>query len=105
MGNAASGSPDRTRGPGLLAGFPCETHRLRQLVAAKAAVDGTANLWEQERLAWAEGRTRVAGLDEAGRGPLAGPVVAAAVILPREGFETKGINDSKKLSPAARERV
>jgi len=46
----------------------------------------------------------VAGLDEAGRGPLAGPVVAAAVILP-QGLMIKGLNDSKKVSPAVRERL
>jgi ribonuclease HII len=46
----------------------------------------------------------VAGVDEVGRGPLAGPVVAAAVILPA-GFDPAGIDDSKKLSPAARERA
>lgn len=45
-----------------------------------------------------------AGVDEAGRGPLAGPVVAAAVILP-EGFEIKGLNDSKKLTREQRERL
>lgn len=44
----------------------------------------------------------ICGVDEAGRGPLAGPVVAAAVILPY-GFDTTGIGDSKKLSPAKRE--
>ena len=44
---------------------------------------------------------RVAGVDEVGRGPLAGPVVAAAVILPSE-FELPGLNDSKKLSAAKR---
>ena len=43
-----------------------------------------------------------AGADEAGRGPLAGPVVAAAVILPR-GFDVEGIDDSKKLTREARE--
>jgi len=43
----------------------------------------------------------VAGADEAGRGPLAGPVVAAAVILP-EGFDVSGLDDSKKLDKAAR---
>jgi ribonuclease HII len=43
----------------------------------------------------------VAGADEAGRGPLAGPVVVAAVVLP-EGFDVVGLNDSKKLSPAKR---
>ena len=46
----------------------------------------------------------VAGVDEAGRGPLAGPVVAAAVIL-RPDQSTDGIDDSKKLSAAARERL
>jgi ribonuclease HII len=46
----------------------------------------------------------VAGLDEAGRGPLAGPVTAAAVILPR-GFRLKRLNDSKKLSPSVREKL
>jgi len=46
----------------------------------------------------------VAGLDEAGRGPLAGPVVAAAVVLPPKGKWT-GVDDSKKLSPAQREKI
>ncbi len=45
---------------------------------------------------------RVAGIDEAGRGPLAGPVVAAAVILPRKGFRLP-VADSKSLTPARRE--
>lgn len=46
----------------------------------------------------------IAGLDEAGRGPLAGPVVAAAVVFEGRGFPA-GLNDSKKLSPADRERL
>lgn len=46
----------------------------------------------------------VAGADEAGRGPLAGPVVAAAVILP-EGFDVSGLDDSKKLDLPTRERL
>ncbi len=46
----------------------------------------------------------IAGIDEAGRGPLAGPVVAAAVILP-EGLRIEGVDDSKKLSPYKRERL
>jgi ribonuclease HII len=50
------------------------------------------------------GYRRIAGLDEAGRGPLAGPVVAAAVILPAR-FHLPGINDSKQLLQAERERL
>ena len=61
-----------------------------------------------ERELWAEGRV-VAGLDEAGRGAWAGPVVAAAVILPpdpdRLAEALAGVDDSKRLSPAARERL
>ncbi len=55
-----------------------------------------------EQLAAASGYSLVAGIDEAGRGPLAGPVVAAAVILP-PGFSHPDINDSKKLSEKKRE--
>lgn len=47
---------------------------------------------------------RIAGVDEVGRGPLAGPVVAAAVILPA-GFDTEGLDDSKRLSAAKREML
>lgn len=47
---------------------------------------------------------RVAGVDEAGRGPLAGPVAAAAVILPA-GFSCPGLDDSKKITPARREEI
>jgi ribonuclease HII len=50
----------------------------------------------------ARGIRPVAGVDEAGRGLLAGPVVAAAVILP-DGFELEGLDDSKKLTPDQRE--
>ena len=64
----------------------------------------TADLWGFERLLRARGARRVAGVDEAGRGPLAGPVVAAAVILP-EGFSHPDIRDSKRLTPAQRERL
>ncbi len=51
-----------------------------------------------------QGFRAVAGVDEAGRGPLAGPVLAAAVVLP-ERFDLPGLTDSKKLSAAARERL
>lgn len=50
------------------------------------------------------GFTRIAGIDEAGRGPLAGPVVAAAVILP-EKFRHRTLTDSKQLSEARREKI
>jgi len=56
---------------------------------------------EYERAFWGRGRS-VAGVDEAGRGPLAGPVVAAAVILP-EGVLVEGADDSKALTAKARE--
>lgn len=52
----------------------------------------------------ARGHQWIAGVDEAGRGPLAGPVAAAAVILPR-GFAASGLNDSKKLSALKREAL
>ncbi len=57
-----------------------------------------------ERDLWGKGVGLIAGVDEVGVGPLAGPIVAAAVILPRE-VPTRGINDSKKLSPEQRERL
>ena len=57
-----------------------------------------------EKIAYEEGYQLVAGIDEAGRGPLAGPVVAAAVILP-PGYLNSEINDSKKLSAAKREEL
>lgn len=57
-----------------------------------------------ERAALEEGFTVVCGADEAGRGPLAGPVCAAAVILPPDTV-IDGVNDSKKLSPAKREAL
>ena len=57
-----------------------------------------------ENQLWSEGKTFVAGIDEAGRGPLAGPVVAAAVVLDRNNIP-EGINDSKKLSSTKREKL
>lgn len=57
---------------------------------------------EYERKCYEKGYKLIAGIDEAGRGPLAGPVVAAAVIL-GEGVLIPGVNDSKKLSEAKRE--
>jgi ribonuclease HII len=57
-----------------------------------------------EQSACNSGYGLIAGVDEAGRGPLAGPVVAAAVILPR-GIRLPGVKDSKKMTEAARERA
>lgn len=57
-----------------------------------------------ERSARASGFTCIAGLDEAGRGPLAGPVVAAAVVLPR-GLRIEGLTDSKQVPERERERL
>ena len=57
-----------------------------------------------ERRLWNKGYRQVAGVDEAGRGPLAGPIVAAAVIYP-PGLKIPGLNDSKKLSPNKREKI
>ncbi len=57
-----------------------------------------------ESAAYARGFTAVCGIDEAGRGPLAGPVYAAAVLLP-EGLMIEGLNDSKKLSEKKREAL
>ena len=60
--------------------------------------------WEYEEKAWANGYSSVCGVDEAGRGPVAGPVCAAAVILPA-GIVIEGLNDSKKLSEKKREKL
>ena len=60
--------------------------------------------YEYEARAAAKGFTAVCGVDEAGRGPLAGPVCAAAVILP-QGLVIEGLNDSKKLSEKKREML
>ena len=57
-----------------------------------------------EGAARGRGHRLIAGIDEAGRGPLAGPVIAAAVILPMD-YDNPEINDSKKLSPRRRERL
>ena len=64
---------------------------------------GGPSLFHEQEL-YARGIRPVAGVDEAGRGPLAGPVVAAAVILP-EGFVLEGLDDSKKLNHAKREEL
>ena len=64
--------------------------------------------WEErtelEQNCWKNGYQRVAGLDEAGRGPLAGPVVAATFVITPE-FNNPNVNDSKQLTPLQRERL
>ena len=62
------------------------------------------DLWAYEREAFADGVKLVCGVDEAGRGPLAGPVCAAAVILPPE-LAIPGLNDSKKLTDKKRREL
>ena len=62
------------------------------------------DLWAYERKAFADGVKLVCGVDEAGRGPLAGPVCAAAVILPPE-LVIPGLNDSKKLTDKKRREL
>ena len=74
------------------AGIPdCEVERLEAMLV-------------YEREAWGAGRRCVAGVDEAGRGPLAGPVVAAAVVLPT-GRLIAGLDDSKRLTAGVRETL
>ena len=62
------------------------------------------NMWQIEEEVSAEGFCAICGIDEAGRGPLAGPVCAAAVILPRDA-EIPGLNDSKKLTDKKRREL
>ena len=75
-----------------------------------AKSDVSTDRFEFERALWSQKVARVAGVDEAGRGPLAGPVVAAAAILPARWAdaglpaELAGLNDSKQLTEAQREK-
>lgn len=62
------------------------------------------DLWQIENSLYNGGEKMICGVDEAGRGPLAGPVYAAAVILPR-GLEIDGLDDSKKLTQKKREKL
>ena len=66
--------------------------------------DPPVDLWEIQNSYAAEGYQSICGVDEAGRGPLAGPVCAAAVILP-PGFEIPGLNDSKQLTDKKRREL
>jgi ribonuclease HII len=71
---------------------------------SSSSSQGAGPSLQHEETLWAKGIRLVAGVDEAGRGPLAGPVTAAAVILPK-GFSLPGLDDSKKLSHQQRERL
>ena len=62
------------------------------------------SLWDYEKELISSGRGPICGVDEAGRGPLAGPVCAAAVMLP-PGLDIPGLNDSKKLTEKKREAL
>ena len=64
----------------------------------------TADLWAFEKSLAVQGYAKIAGVDEAGRGPLAGPVVSAAVVLPFD-FRDRGVTDSKKLTPGRRAKL
>ena len=68
------------------------------------ALQEPVDLWQEENRIFAQGFAPVCGCDEAGAGPLAGPVYAAAVILPR-GLMIEGLNDSKKLTEKKRETL
>jgi len=78
--------------------------RRRNLQRRAAEKARQESLLAFERRFWGRGIQRLAGVDEAGRGCLAGPVVAAAVILP-PGIEIPGLDDSKKLRPEKREQL
>lgn len=74
---------------------------MRLVLRGQSSNTNPADRWTHERRFWDDGLRYVAGVDEVGRGPLAGPVVAVAVIL-KQNFEDPGVNDSKLLSAAER---
>lgn len=78
--------------------------RRRALAREAAEAARLESMLRFEQRNWGRGLTSVAGVDEVGRGCLAGPVVAAAVVLPRE-CRLPGLKDSKKLTPGCRERL
>ncbi len=81
----------------------CERARARER-SRRAEQDRTGRMYDLERTLYAAGFVAVAGIDEVGRGALAGPVSAGAVILSVDS-PILGLNDSKKLSPARREEL
>lgn len=98
--NASSSSSTRTAVPAVQLP-PSSKARKGSSSSAKAAA-GPSRAAEQAM--WAKGYKAVAGVDEAGRGPLAGPVVAAAAVLPAD-IQLAGLNDSKQMSEGAREEL
>ena len=74
------------------------------MIQSELFPDSPIDMLSFENSCLSRGFNRIAGVDEAGRGPLAGPVIAAAVILPL-GQLIAGVDDSKKLSPDKRERL
>nr|WP_261486287.1 ribonuclease HII [Acididesulfobacillus acetoxydans] len=81
-----------------------EKRRIMRSVAQEAEEVRIKGLLQVEESLWREGFLLVAGLDEAGRGPLAGPVFAAACVLPAR-FQLPGLNDSKLLNAGKREAL
>jgi ribonuclease HII len=77
---------------------------LRRIHAAQAEGRRLSRLCAFEQPLWEQGLTLVAGVDEVGMAPLAGPVIAAAVIL-RPGTRIQGVNDSKQLTPEERDEL
>uniref|UniRef100_A0A383WKJ9 Ribonuclease n=1 Tax=Tetradesmus obliquus TaxID=3088 RepID=A0A383WKJ9_TETOB len=98
--NASSSSSTHTAVPAVQLP-PSSKARKGSSSSAKAAA-GPSRAAEQAM--WAKGYKAVAGVDEAGRGPLAGPVVAAAAVLPAD-IQLAGLNDSKQMSEGAREEL
>ncbi|MGM5486049.1 MAG: ribonuclease HII, partial [Pseudolactococcus raffinolactis] len=76
--------------------------RKKEILAEQAEDERLEMMLNFERQAYAQGLDLIAGIDEVGRGPLAGPVVTAAVILPKN-CKIKGLNDSKKISKSKHE--
>lgn len=95
MGGSGAGEVERSRR---------EQARLRAAVRKRRETLRLKKLLAMERELWEQGVRHIAGVDEAGRGPLAGPVVAAAVILP-PGYAVRGVDDSKRLTAERRESL
>src|SRR3989454_12535675 len=90
---------------GQVGAHPPEARRGGPRDGAAGSVSPRPPSLEREAALWREGRGLVAGVDEAGRGPLAGPVVAAAVVVSAVAKPIPGPRGSKLLTPAPRERL